>query len=102
MHDNGWQKVVQPMSSHAYICKITGVGMTCQEIGAEKIVCNLCGSQVCQKIYQGTIKCSNQLKTYCSPIAMVPSEPKPKHQTLVEPYCISVSGHERKQCPLYQ
>jgi hypothetical protein len=40
-------KVVQPMSSHAYIRKITGVGMTCKEIGAEKVVCNLCGSQVC-------------------------------------------------------
>jgi hypothetical protein len=88
------------MSSHAYICKITGVGMTCQEIGAEKIVCNLCGSQVCRKNLvrrQGTIKCSNQQKTYIAPpIAMVPSEPIPKHQSLVEPrsYCISMNGHE--------
>jgi hypothetical protein len=38
------------------------------------------------------------------PIAMIPSEPIPEHQTLVEPrsYCISVNGHGRKQCPVYQ
>jgi hypothetical protein len=62
-------KVTPPMSSQAYVQKITGISMTCQEIGLEKVTCDQSRTQVCRKQlqqHQGKAKC-NDLQNQCTP-----------------------------------
>jgi hypothetical protein len=82
--------------------------MTCQETDSEKVTCDQCGLEVCQKhiqCHQQTAKCKELQKQYTPPatVATIPTTTPEPAIDQAEPdfYCISVNGHDPKDCPVY-